>query len=258
MPRYGLIGMPLGHSASKEHFDRLFARLGLEDCHYSLYELASLDDFGAWFRREGLSGCNVTSPYKQRVIAHLDRLDVSAAAVNAVNCICIEDGSLVGYNTDAPAFQQTLERLMEVQGTVYTQAYILGSGGAAHAVGYALQKLSITHRYVSRTPAQHTGTIGYDSLRSALSVTDKSSRVLIVNATPVGMPSTISQSPLPSDFPFGEHITLYDLIYNPSPTLLMRCAAAKDAKVKDGLEMLHLQADLSWQHWSACQAIKKS
>lgn len=236
MKRFALIGKKLGHSYSQQYFEGLFKELGLPDHSYRLHEMASLESLRDWIREEGICGFNVTVPYKQAIVPLLDRLDPVAEAVGAVNCVTVEGDMLTGHNTDAPAFLKTLgeER--------WNRALILGTGGAAQAVAYALRKLGVPYTFVSRKPEEGMA-IGYGELRSF----DFSHPTLIVNATPVGMFPDTERNPWPCPEVLNGHCMVYDLTYNPSPTLLMRQAAAQGAKTKDGLEMLHLQAALSWE-----------
>ena len=243
MKRFGLIGRRLGHSYSQGYFGQKFAELGMRGFSYELFELESVEGLKGWVLDEGLSGFNVTVPYKIAVIPQLDALDEVAAAVGAVNCVTIERGRLVGHNTDAQAFQQTLGdgEVKECE-----KAFILGTGGAARAVAYALGQMGIGYTFVSRHPELHPGAIGYDDL--SFSNFEFS---ILINATPVGMYPDVDAMPLPDNFQLStfNFQFVYDLIYNPSPTRLLREAAAQGIMVKDGLEMLHLQADLSWETW---------
>jgi shikimate dehydrogenase len=175
----------------------------------------------------------------------LDELDETAAAIGAVNCVTVEEGRLVGHNTDAPAFQLTVNNL---QLTGDREAFILGTGGAARAVAYALGQLGIKYTFVSRHPEKHPdlepNIIGY----SQFSIFNSQFSILI-NATPVGMYPAVDATPLDlKNFQFSifNFQLVYDLIYNPSPTRLLREAALLGATTKDGLEMLHLQAEMSW------------
>ena len=249
--KYGLIGKKLGHSWSQEYFTHKFAELGLTDHSYELFELPSVEGLKEWALREGLSGFNVTVPYKQEVIPQLDALDEVASAVGAVNCVTVENDRLIGHNTDAPAFRDTLSSLITHHSSPITQAFILGTGGAARAVAYALQQLAIPHTFVSRHPDQHPelqpNIIDY----SQFSILNSQFSIL-TNATPVGMYPDTDRTPLElnnSKFSILNSQFVYDLIYNPSPTLFLRQAAGRGAIVKDGLEMLHRQADLSWDFW---------
>lgn len=243
MKRYALIGRRLGHSYSQQWFGELFARLGLADHRYDLHEMDSLAALHPWVEHEGIAGFNVTVPYKQEVIAYLDTLDETAMAVGAVNCVTVEHGRLVGHNTDAPAFRRSLE----ATGWKPRRALILGTGGAAHAVALALNELSIHYIYISRTTETKTDEVSLLEVASYEQIPLLCSQkgTLIVNATPVGMFPDEESSPIPViDFPLSY---VYDLTYNPSPTRLMRDALAAGAEVKDGMEMLHLQAEMSWQ-----------
>ncbi|MBR1766508.1 MAG: hypothetical protein IJ745_05660, partial [Bacteroidales bacterium] len=173
MKRFGLIGRRLGHSYSERYFGEKFAALHLTDHSYRLFELPSLDGLRQWVRQEGLLGFNVTIPYKQEIITHLDALDPEAAAISAVNCVTVENGHrLVGHNTDAPAFRLSLspsapspslrpsnpdaqspspDFLFSIPGSQSTaQALILGTGGAARAVSHALAQMGVDHWMVSR------------------------------------------------------------------------------------------------------------
>ena len=242
MRKLALIGRKLGHSYSQRWFEELFAREGLKDHSYQLVEMPSLVGLREWVQKEGIGGFNVTVPYKQKVIAYLDELDETAAAIGAVNCVTVEGCRLIGHNTDAPAFLQTIQNSeFRIQ-----NSFILGTGGAARAVAYAMGQLGIPYTFVSRQPEKHENTIGYPQLFTS----HLSPFTLIVNATPVGMYPDVDATPLDLNN-FQSSIVncqfVYDLIYNPSPTRLLREAAARGAKTKDGLEMLHRQAELSWE-----------
>ena len=235
MRRYGLIGEKLGHSLSQE----LFEAQGFKDARYGLYEMESLDGLRQWVEQEHINGFNVTIPYKQEIIPLLDAVDDTAAEIGAVNCVSVENGRLVGHNTDAPAFMATF--VEPFHGT----ALLLGTGGAARAVAYALRQLSVDYVFVSRHPEAATmkPVIGYDEITPDYS--------MIINATPVGMYPDTESTPINLS-PLTSHLSpclVYDLIYNPSPTLLMRQAGLLGARVKNGLEMLKRQAELSWQIW---------
>ena len=243
MKNYALIGRRLSHSYSQRHFEEFFLRLGLTDHSYTLHEMESLDSLRRWVADEQINGFNVTVPFKQTIIPLLDELSPEAKAIGAVNCVVVNDGRLIGHNTDTPAFRQSIQNsAFKIQ-----HSFILGTGGAARAVAYALGQLGIPYAFVSRTPENHENTIGY----SQLSTLNFQLPTLIVNATPVGMYPNTDRTPfsLPTTHCPLPTLFLYDLTYNPSPTLLMRQAAALGAKTKDGLEMLRLQADLSWQIW---------
>lgn len=249
MKHYALIGRTLTHSLSKE----LFNSQHFADADYRLCPLPSLAGFREWVRRECLDGFNVTNPFKREILPLLDSLNPEAEAIGAVNCVCVKDGRLIGYNTDAPAFHQTLETSLNNKHLTINTAYILGTGGAARAVAYALDQLGILYVFVSRNPEKNPNAISYEKL-STLSAKPTAHHnlqlsALIVNATPVGTYPDIEASPLPSDFRFSLFAFVYDLVYNPSPSLLLQQASAADATIQDGLAMLHRQAELSWEIW---------
>lgn len=245
MRHFALTGTPLTHSYSKSLFDaQHFA-----EADYRLCPLPSLDGLRRWVEQASLAGFNVTAPYKQAIVPLLDELSPAARAIGAVNCVAVHGGRLVGHNTDAPAFRQTLEALLNTKHLTPTTALILGTGGAARAVAYALGQLGIPYSFVSRHPEHHPHAIGYNQL----SASHLPLPALLVNATPVGTFPAVDQTPLDLTHTFTHPLShpsiVYDLVYNPSPTLLLQQAAQRGAHTKDGLEMLHLQARLSWQIW---------
>lgn len=242
MNKLGLIGKTLGHSWSKRWFEAMFAREGIENYQYELYELPTLDGFRDWVFEQGLQGFNVTIPYKEAVIPHLDDLDAVAAAIGAVNCVTLEAGRLIGRNTDAPAFAETIQPLLQAW---HTAALILGTGGAAKAVAYALNELHIDSIMVSRTPDEHPGSISYLEACEAAS-----ERFLIVNATPAGMSPNEALTPWPYTYRLGMKHLCYDLIYNPEETRFMTEAELCGAQVCNGLPMLERQAELSWMRFA--------
>lgn len=249
MGHYALIGGKLGHSFSQRWFEDMFAREGLVGYTYALHEMSSLDGLRQWVTQEQIDGFNVTIPYKKSIISMLDTLSPEAQAIGAVNCVCVDHGRLIGNNTDAPAFGETLDTWID--SNKKNHAFILGTGGAAHAVGYALKQRGIEYLYVSRNPEKWNAdneeikVIGY----TELATNNWPPTTLIINATPVGMWPDIDSSPWPCPEQLNENMFVYDLIYNPSPTLLMRQASERGARTTDGLAMLHRQAELSWQLW---------
>lgn len=243
MKHYGLIGNPLTHSWSQRWFEAMFQRCGITDAQYRLYPLPTVAHLPQWVERQGLMGFNVTLPHKQAVIPQLHALDAEAEAIGAVNCVQVSHRRLVGHNTDAPAFRATLLPLLRPH---HTAALILGTGGAARAVAHALRQLGIDHHFVSRQPALHPAALSYAHAARLVG-----SHLLIVNATPVGMHPHTHLTP----WPFAHLLTpahlCYDLVYNPSPTLFLRQAAAAGARTLGGEPMLQCQAQLSWQIWQS-------
>ena len=247
MIRYGLIGYPLSHSFSKQYFSRKFAQEAIADTSYELFPLAHVVDFPDLLRQHPhLVGLNVTIPYKQQIIPLLDRLDPVAKRIGAVNTIKINltSGERVGYNSDYYGFKQSLEPWLN--GQAEKRALVLGTGGASKAIICALQDSGVAYQYVSRRPSPEV--ITYKALRSDYSLADFS---LIVNTTPLGMSPHTNAAPDLNYHQLTARQLCYDLVYNPEETLFMKQAAARGALVKNGLEMLHLQAEKSWEIWNA-------
>jgi shikimate dehydrogenase len=243
--KFGLIGQTIGHSFSKNFFDEKFFREGLRDYHYDLYPLKNIDDLNQLLTdTPELNGLNVTIPYKEQVMKFLNEIDEAAKTIGAVNVIKIKDHKLTGYNTDFEAFLETLKRWLPADQKF--KALVLGSGGSSKAVKAALDKLGIPHETVSRD--KNLGSHTYESLKKDKAVMKASN--LIINTTPLGMfPNTESYPPIPYEQLTADHY-VYDLIYNPARTLFLQKAEMKNAKIKNGLEMLHEQAEKSWAIWS--------
>ena len=242
MKKYGLIGKKLGHSLSKEWFERMFLREGICDAEYQTYEMPSLKRLPQWVLQEGMRGLNVTIPYKEEIIALLEHADSVAEEIGAVNCVEVVGGKLIGHNTDAPAFARTLQPLLQPW---HTRALVLGTGGASKAVAYALKQLGISHSFVSRTPQGQHRTICY-----AEALAQVADIYLIVNCTPVGMFPNTQASPWPITPCLSSKHLCYDLIYNPTKTRFLQEAELCGAHIANGLDMLERQAQLSWQIWS--------
>ncbi len=246
MKTFGLIGYPLGHSWSAAYFTEKFRRLGLDDHAYRLFPLQNIQEFPELRKTHPrLIGLNVTIPYKQSVIPFLDFLDDAASAIGAVNCILKSpEGKFKGFNTDAFGFEQAL-RLKN--GHHRKKALILGTGGASKAVVFVLQKLGISCHLLSRNPAANI--LSYKTLDAAAFTAFD----LIINTTPLGMyPNAESCPDLPWDGA-GSHQLFFDLVYNPEQTAFLQKAAAKGAQTENGLKMLELQADASWEIWNKSQ-----
>ena len=164
MKHYALIGNPLGHSWSQRLFEEAVPH---DMADYQLCEMTSLDGLRQWVSDNDISGFNVTLPYKEAILPYLDTLTSEAKEIGAVNCVKVMDGKLIGYNTDAPAFRHTLEdTLSTLHSPLSTlhSAFILGTGGAARAVAYALSQIGINYTFVSRHPELHPNSIGYNQI----------------------------------------------------------------------------------------------
>ncbi len=241
MRKFGLIGKSLSYSFSKNYFNSKFKKEGIHDCQYDLYELESLDGFRKWVMEMDLNGLNVTIPYKLEVLPLLDHLDESAIKVGAANVIKIDE-VLTGFNSDYYGFRKSL--LGWIDESVST-ALILGTGGASRAVTAVLDDLKIDWKKVSRS----TGKSDY-TYKDLAENTDLMEFGLIINTTPLGtFPEVDSMPPLEYDQISKLHF-LYDLVYNPEVTSFMKEGIIRGARTKGGLEMLHLQAEKSWEIWN--------
>lgn len=255
MRNFGLIGFPLTHSFSKKYFEEKFEREQISDATYELYPLASITEFLLRVKSiPGLAGLNVTIPYKETVMDYLDEIDLEALKIDAVNCIKVTNGKLKGYNTDAFGFENTLRPFicreefynneMKVYELPFICAFVLGTGGSAKAVKYVLSKSGITFFSVSRHEKEDA--ITYSEIEKHLGDYN-----LFVNTTPLGMYPDVDCCP---DIPY-ERLThrdfLYDLTYNPSETLFLKKGRESGVNTQNGLEMLKLQAEKSWEIWNS-------
>lgn len=245
MDKYGLIGYPLTHSFSINYFNEKFQNEGI-DAVYENYEIPTIEQLPEVLDTNlELRGLNVTIPYKEKVISYLDSLSPEANEIGAVNVIRVEHKNkkiiLRGYNSDVIGFTRSIEPLLD---SYHKKALILGTGGASKAIEFGLKSLKLETLKVSRSDKK--GCIKYSDITPE---TIKEYNV-IVNCTPVGMFPHSDECP---DLPYeamDTHTLLYDLIYNPDETLFMAKGKAQGAMVKNGLEMLLLQAFVSWEIWN--------
>lgn len=239
---YGLIGYPLSHSFSKKYFTEKFEREGLNDCRYELFPLSSIEELPQLLKdNPELCGLNVTIPYKEQVLSYLQEENELVKAIRACNCIDIRDGKLKGYNTDVLGFERSLKQLMQPH---HKKALILGTGGVSKAVQFILEKMGLAYRYVSRKPGVHS--FSYEQLTPAI----LAEYTLVVNTTPLGMYPNITEAPpIPYEALSPQHY-LFDMVYNPEKTLFMKMGEERGALIKNGYDMLEIQADESWAIWS--------
>lgn len=244
MDKYGLIGYPLGHSFSKSYFNEKFENEGI-NAEYINFEIPILDSLPEILASNPeLKGLNVTIPYKEKVISYLDSISPEARAIGAVNVIRVDhkgnDTYLKGFNSDVIGFTKSIEPLLE---RFHKKALILGTGGASKAIKFGLKSLGLETVFVSRF--ERPGTIQYSQITPDI-IQEYN---VIVNCTPCGMYPHIDECPqLPYEAMTSKNI-LYDLLYNPDETLFMKKGAQYGATVKNGLEMLLLQAFASWEFW---------
>ena len=266
---YGLLGKSLGHSFSKDYFTKKFSELNL-DYSYQNIELENISDIIPFIKKnKNLKGFNVTIPYKEEIIPFLDEVDLTAKEVGAVNTVKIEDGKLIGFNTDVVGFKKLLDKTPSHQVTK-SPSLIFGSGGASKAVQYVLNKKGIPYKIVSRAfklgmrneelgirneelgmRNEELG-ISYEELGISyeeLNITGFEPYSIIINTTPVGMYPNVNEC---LELPYStanEQMVFIDLIYNPEETLFMKKGKAQGAATYNGMTMLHEQAEAAWEIW---------
>ncbi len=243
MSEYGLIGKNLSHSFSKAYFEKKFKELGLDYLEYANFELENIEDIKQVLTRNPeLRGFNVTIPYKESIIPFLDELSPEARGIAAVNCVKITNGKLIGHNTDAYGFASSIKPFLEPQ---HSRALILGTGGASKAVVFVLRRLNVEVFFAS-TSKKRQGTFPYEALNERLFNACK----FIINTTPVGTFPNVNECPnIPYECITSQHL-VYDLIYNPEETLFLKKAKERGATTINGLSMLQLQAEKSWEIWN--------
>ncbi len=247
MKTFGLIGYPLSKSFSQKYFTEKFEKETIK-ARYLNFPIASIDEFPELINHHPyIGGLNVTIPYKEKVIQYLDDLDPISKEAGAVNVVKVDWNNpskpkLIGYNSDIIGFSKSIEPLIKSN---HQKALILGTGGAAKAVGYALKSLNIDYKLVSRTP-EGDNQISYHSLNEAI----MAEYTIIVNTTPLGMYGNMEAKPeIPYHYCNENHL-FYDLVYNPEVTAFLKAGQDQGATIKNGLEMLHLQAEAAWEIWN--------
>jgi len=246
MPKLGLIGYPLKHSFSPKLFEQRFKDEDVNGYSYELFPLKHIKDINKLLKEEGdLLGFNITAPYKQDVLPYLYEIDKDAVDVWAVNTVQVTRFKgrtlLKGYNTDYPAFKESIQPLLRGQ---HKKALVLGSGGAASAAKHAFKELGIEVTPVSRQ--SKFDNITYAELDEGIMLSHK----IVVNCTPIGTAPSDDQCPqIPYEYLSKAHL-VYDMVYNPEETLFLKNAATRGATVKNGMEMLQLQAQKAWEIWT--------
>ncbi len=248
MRQFGLIGFPLSHSFSKGFFTKKFSDLNILDMHYENFPIEDVSSFSdLWSSHPDLEGINITIPHKKAVIPFLQNSSSVVQEIQACNCIRKYKDQLYGYNTDVIGFEKSLLPFLKSQ---HTHALILGTGGAAAAVEWVFKKLKIDYTFVTRNSKDANGEVKfvtYDDLTKEVIT----KHTLIVNTSPVGMFPNVAEFPtIPYEAITGQH-HLYDLIYNPGETTFLQKGKAQGATIQNGLEMLHLQAEASWEIWNS-------
>ena len=240
--KYGLIGKNIDYSFSKKFFSEKFEKENL-NCIYSNFDIENISHVKSILQDDTINGFNVTIPYKEEILKFLDEIDEAAKTIGAVNTIKKINNKYIGFNTDFIGFEKSLIGLIENKKP--ENALILGSGGASKAVKYVLNKLNINYSTVSRKSSKSE--FIYENLNNEIINSFK----LIINCSPVGTYPNINDSPnIPYEYLTEDHI-LYDLIYNPAETLFLKKGRRSGCKIKNGLEMLEVQANEAWRIWNS-------
>ena len=242
MRRYAVAGFPLSHSFSPKFFSDKFLKEKIDDCIYEALPFKNINDLIFYIKTNpDLEGINITIPYKKSILQFLTEMDDVVATTGSCNCIKIHENQLFGFNTDVIGFEKSLLPILQKH---HSRALILGTGGAASSVAFVLEKLGIQYHFVSRNKTDYTFSYG------GISEEIISKHLLIVNTTPLGMYPSMDQSPdLPYHLLTSNHL-LYDLIYNPEKTLFLKRGETMGCSIKNGLEMLVIQAEESWKIWN--------
>ncbi|WP_290568082.1 MULTISPECIES: shikimate dehydrogenase [unclassified Leeuwenhoekiella] len=243
MLKFGLIGKNIEYSFSRKYFTEKFEKNDINasyvnfDCQNIAEVREVLQD-----RDDECLGFNVTIPYKQAIIPHLDEMNKHASAIGAVNVIKrLNNGRLKGYNTDYIGFRKSLKPFLSQQN--HKCALILGTGGASKAVAYTLELEDISFKYVSRNPKK--GQFAYEDLTPAV----LNKYTLIINTTPLGTFPNVTDCPKLSYRQLNSKHLLYDLVYNPEETQFLKNGKAQGAMITNGYSMLKQQAEAAWRIW---------
>ncbi|AOW21869.1 shikimate dehydrogenase family protein [Urechidicola croceus] len=243
--KFGLIGKNISYSFSKGYFLEKFKNLNLHSLTYRNFDIPEIEEFPflIYHKEEEFRGFNVTIPYKESIMRYLSEIDSDAQKIGAVNTIKVtEDNQLIGYNTDIYGFENSLKPLLKSN---HRKALILGTGGASKAIAFVLEKLNIEYVFVSRS-LKSENIISYENLNKEIIANHQ----LIINCTPLGTYPNIEDCPnIPYKFLTDKHF-LYDLIYNPPESTFLKQGKQHGAIIKNGLQMLELQAEKSWEIWN--------
>ena len=233
---FGLVGKRLSHSFSKDFFTQKFKKLNFKSHNYKNYEIDNLNNLRELIKKNQLCGLNVTIPFKQKIIKHLDKIESNAREINSVNTIKVENNKLIGYNSDIQGFENSFIPIIGKR----QKAIVLGNGGASKAVQFVLKKNKIKFNLFSRS-----GKKKFEDITNS----DIISSQIIINTTPLGMYPDINTYPnIPYHALSSNHL-IYDLVYNPEETIFIKKAKEKNCLVINGLEMLINQANISWEIW---------
>ncbi len=243
MRLFGLIGFPLTHSFSKQYFDKKFSDEGIKDCAFENFPIKEIEEVKQLLDNEQLRGFAVTIPYKKKIIRFLDEGTDTVKQMVACNCVKLVSGKLKGYNTDVIGFDHSFKKLLQPH---HRKALILGTGGAASAAEFVLHSLGIEYVAVSRTPGKKHS-IAYSEITKEI-IQEYN---VIINCTPLGTYPKVEECPgIPYQFITPRHY-LFDMVYNPEETVFLKKGKEQGAIIKNGYEMLTIQAEENWKIWNS-------
>lgn len=244
MRLFGLIGFPLIHSFSKQYFDEKFEKEKITECQFQNFALSHISEIKILVKNNpNLIGLAVTIPYKKKVMHYLNNASEDVIKMVACNCIKIENGKLHGFNTDIIGFEESLKQKLSSH---HLKALILGTGGAASAVEFVLNKKHIPSLFVSRNVLGKSKTISYADINKSI----LNEYSLIVNTTPVGTFPNINECPNIPYHLLSNRNHLFDVIYNPDKTLFLQKGEGQGCVIQNGYEMLTIQAEANWEIWN--------
>ena len=245
MKLFGLIGYPLGHSFSKKYFDKKFEDENINNASFELFPIKDIGEYNRLIAvNQNLKGLAVTIPYKQSILPFINYVTVAAKEIGAVNCIKFIDGHTTGHNTDVIGFEKSLLPLLQPH---HAKALVLGTGGSSKAVQYVLTQVGIPFLLVSRKKINSSNCINYIQIDEGI----MKEHNVIINCTPIGMSPKENEKPaIPYHLLSPQHL-LYDLIYTPEKTLFLQEAERRNCIIKNGFEMLVIQAEENWKIWNA-------
>ncbi len=238
---FGLIGHPLTHSFSKQYFDKKFEHEKITDAQFKLFDIEKIEQVQELVLDKSIKGLAITIPYKQQILPFLFSENDIVKQSQACNCLKIVEGKLYGFNTDIIGFEKSFTKDLKSH---HQNALILGNGGAAAAIKFVLKKLNINFSIVTRK--NETNCINYYALNEEII----SSHQIIINTTPLGTFPHVDTCPnIPYQFLTSQHY-LFDVVYNPTESLFMKKGLEQNAFVKNGYEMLCIQAEENWKIWN--------
>ncbi|WP_394798437.1 shikimate dehydrogenase family protein [Blattabacterium cuenoti] len=245
---FGLIGKNISYSFSRDFFLKKFKKESLQNNDYLIFDIPRIKNIELIFNNPNLLGCNITIPYKIEIISFLDKIDFQSKQIGSVNVVSINNNKRIGYNTDIIGFRKSFKKFINYSNkNIKLKSLILGTGGVSKTVSFVLNQLDIPFKYVSRKKKNNKYFLTYEEINKE--ILDEYN--IIINCTPLGtFPKIYTCPSIPYQYISKNHF-FYDLVYNPVKTLFLKNGEKKGASIKNGLEMLYIQAEKSWEIWNS-------